>query len=283
MTPTVLALLFTSAALHAGWNLLVKGALEKLLVTWLSLLSAGVCFLPALFFVAPVAPGAWGYVMASALLEVAYFLALTSAYRLGDFTLVYPLARGGVPALLACWSVLFLGERLSGLGLLGLAVLVIGLLCVGGSALLRRHGAVHGGAVAASLLVALILSVLVAVDGRAVKQTPPFSFTLVVFLIAPLLAAPFMVRIFGIAGIARAWQRDRGRILLVGNLSLVSYALALAAYSRAPVAYAGAIREVGIVLGALAGWRFLGEELGAWRVAGAVLTFAGVLVIALAR
>lgn len=282
MTLFVLSLLFASAVLHAGWNLLLKGSEEKLLATWLSLLVGAVLFLPALPFIAPLAPGAWPYVAASSLLEVAYFLALTAAYRSGDFTVVYPLARGAVPALLACWSVLFLGERLSLGGVVGLAVLVAGLLCVGGAALVRREGPPQVGAIAWSLAVALILSVLIAVDGKAVKLTPPFSFTLMVFWIAPLLAAPFMVRVKGGAAIARVWKKERLRILAIGPLSLASYALALLAYSQSQLSYAGAIREVGIVLGALAGWRFLGESLGPWKLAGALLTFVGILVIALA-
>ena len=69
--------------------------------------------------------------MVSAVVETAYFFALINAYTLGDFSLVYPVARGTAPALLALWSALFLGERPSAFGLLGLAVLIGGLLVVG--------------------------------------------------------------------------------------------------------------------------------------------------------
>jgi drug/metabolite transporter (DMT)-like permease len=48
------------------------------------------------------------------------------------------------------------------------------------------------------------------------------------------------------------------------------------------VGYAGAVREVSIVFAALAGWRWLGEPLGRWRLAGAVMIFVGIGLVAIA-
>ena len=70
--------------------------------------------------------------------------------------------------------------------------------------------------------------------------------------------------------------------MLVGILTLVTYALVLQAYALGRVSYAGAVREVSVVFAALVGWRWLGEGFGGWRVAGALLIFAGILVIAIA-
>jgi drug/metabolite transporter (DMT)-like permease len=72
-----------------------------------------------------------------------------------------------------------------------------------------------------------------------------------------------------------------GRFLITGFLGVVAYLIALYAYSFAPVSYSGAIREVSVVLGALAGWRFLGEKLGSLRLVGAFIIFSGILIIAL--
>jgi drug/metabolite transporter (DMT)-like permease len=71
------------------------------------------------------------------------------------------------------------------------------------------------------------------------------------------------------------------RIFSIGLLTVCSYLLALFAYSIAPLSYAGAVREVSIVLGAFAGWRFLGEKMGGWRLAGAFVIFSGILIVAL--
>jgi len=63
-------------------------------------------------------------------------------------------------------------------------------------------------------------------------------------------------------------------------LGLVAYMLALFAYTIAPLSYSGAIREVSAVLGAFLGWQFLNEKMGGVRVVGAIIVFAGVMVIA---
>ena len=71
------------------------------------------------------------------------------------------------------------------------------------------------------------------------------------------------------------------RLLVIGVLTVAAYSLALWAYSFALLGYAGAIREVSVVMGAFAGWQFLGEKMGRRRVAGATVIFAGIVVIAL--
>ena len=67
---------------------------------------------------------------------------------------------------------------------------------------------------------------------------------------------------------------------LMGLLTFLAYSLVLTAYSMTQVSYAGAIREVSIVIAALAGWGLLGEGLGKVRVVGAAVVFAGILLIA---
>jgi uncharacterized membrane protein len=57
--------------------------------------------------------------------------------------------------------------------------------------------------------------------------------------------------------------------------------LVLQAYAVARVSYVGALREVSVVLAALAGWRWLKESFGAVRTIGAILIFLGMLVIAM--
>src|SRR6185436_17153766 len=134
MSLTALTLLVVAAALHTGWNLLVKRAGEKQIFTWWAMVVGTACFAPLLVFSAPLPATIWPYVLTSALVETLYYLALLRAYTIGDFSLVYPLARGAAPAFLALWAALFLGERPHASGIAGLALLLAGLLLVGGAA-----------------------------------------------------------------------------------------------------------------------------------------------------
>ncbi len=278
MPLSALALLVVAGAMHAGWNLLVKRAQRRQIFTWLSLVAGTLCFLPLLIFgAAPLPPSAWPFVVASGIVEALYFFALTRAYGLGDFSLVYPLARGAAPAPLALWATLFLGERLRPAGLVGLAIICGGLLTVSGGLHALRVGF---GAVGAALLVALCISVYSAIDGAAVQTLPPIPYTVAVLGFSALCCAPFVVWRYRVAPIAAEWRLNWPRIVAVGALNLATYMLVLTAYSRAPVAYAGAIREISIIFAALIGWRWLGEAFGRARTLGAALIFVGIVVIA---
>jgi drug/metabolite transporter (DMT)-like permease len=301
---TALILLVAAAALHTGWNLLVKRAGEKQIFTWLAMLVGTACFAPLLVFSAPLPSAIWPYVLTSALVETLYYLALLRAYSIGDFSLVYPLARGAAPAFLALWAALFLGERPHAGGIAGLTLLLAGLLLVGGAArraarrqelvalALSAGGAAAqprasllafaGSGTAAALTVACCISIYSVIDGAAVRIAPPIPYTVAVIGASALMMAPAVLARYGRQVVVAEWRANWSRIVLVGVLTLVTYALVLQAYALGRVSYAGAVREISVVFAALVGWRWLGEGFGGWRVAGALLIFAGILVIAIA-
>ena len=110
MPLTALILVISAATMHAGWNLLVKRVSEKQIFTWWALAFGTLVNLPFLA-VNAVPANVWPYALASAFVEAAYFMILIRAYGEGDFSQVYPIARGAAPAFLAVWAMLFLGER----------------------------------------------------------------------------------------------------------------------------------------------------------------------------
>lgn len=275
---TPLLVLLLAAALHAGWNLLVKQARDKQIFTWWALLTGSLLFVPVLLTGLPWPARVWPYVLASALCEAAYFAALATAYRLADFSLAYPLARGAAPLLLALWAVLWLGEHPRPGGALGLGILVLGLLIVGAVPLRGRSWT----GIAAALAVAVLISLYSVIDAAAVRFVAPLPYTALVLTLTALFITPVVLLRHDRAALLEEWRRHRPRILLVGPLILVSYGLVLFAYTRAPVGYAGAIREVSIIFAALAGWRRLDEPLGRRRLVGAVVICAGILLIAVA-
>jgi drug/metabolite transporter (DMT)-like permease len=179
------------------------------------------------------------------------------------------------------WSALFLRERLTTGGYFGLAMITGGMVIIGGTSLLQNHeNKPHLKGIAIALTVAFVISIYTLVDGTAVKGGPPLPYALFMFTLVPLLTTPFLVRRYGWDRFAHAWSEQRVSLIMAGALGVVAYLLALFAYSFAPLSYSGAIREVSVVIGAFLGWRFLGEKMGGIRVVGAVVIFAGVMVIA---
>jgi drug/metabolite transporter (DMT)-like permease len=279
---TALALLLAAAALHMGWNFLVKRAGEKQVFTWLAVVVGPLCFAPFVLRDMTFPPEIWPYLIASALVELVYYLALTYAYGKNDFSLVYPLARGAAPALIALWAVLFLGEKLTRLGILGLALLVFGLMVVGSAAWFGQRSSAPPNikGMLAALGVACCISIYSAIDGAAVRLTEPLPYIVLVMLITAAMLTPPMLMRYGRQAVVQEWRTNWLRIMMVGIATMLAYLFVLQAYRISSVSYAGAIREISVVFGALAGWFWLNERFGLLRTAGSALIFLGIVVIA---
>jgi drug/metabolite transporter (DMT)-like permease len=276
-----IALLLTSAALHALWNLLLKQSPEKYIAMGWQVIFSGIISVFALFFTGLPPRTMWLFAVISMTLEAIYFVLLSLAYSDNDFSLVYPVARGAAPALVVIWSILFLGEIPSTGGFIGIATIVCGLVIIGGTSYFQPHqGKPKLKGIVIALSIALIISIYTMVDGFAVKHGPPLSYGLSMFTLVPLLTTPFLVRHYGWKQFITAGRNQSARLILVGVLGIVAYLFALFAYSIAPVNYSEAIREVSVVMGAFAGWQFLGEKLGRIRLIGAGVIFAGIVLIA---
>lgn len=276
-----IALLLTSAALHALWNLLLKQSSEKYVAMGWQVIISGILSVFALFFTGLPPRSMWLFALISMTLEAIYFILLSFAYSNHDFSLVYPVARGAVPALVVLWSIVFLHEIPTTGGFIGIATIICGLVIIGTTGFLQPHESKpQSKGIAIALSIALVTSIYTLIDGFAVKHGPVLPYALSMFTLVPVLTTPVIVRHYGWEHFIEAWHKQSTRLVLVGFLGPVAYLFALFAYSLAPVNYSVAIREVSLVMGAFAGWQFLGEKLGKIRVLGAVVIFAGIVLIA---
>jgi len=284
MPLTALGLLLAAAIMHTTWNLLVKRAKEKQVFIWCALIAGVIIFSPLLLTSSFFSLSIWPYLISSALIEAIYYIILIRAYENGDFSLVYPMARGAAPAFLLLWTTLFLGERPRLFGLVGIALLVLGLIVVGGKNwwTLRKTSGFKKSALALALGVACCISVYTVIDGAAVHHVSPLPYTVLVIALAAVFITPAVVKHYGNRAIVEEWCANWIHIVLVGLFTLLAYMLALKAYTIARVSYAGSVREISVVFAAFVGWRWLGESFGAIRLVGAMFIFAGILVIAFA-
>lgn len=282
MSLFAIVILIVSAVLHTTWNLLIKQAEDKYIVTYWMVAFGGIFALIALFFTGLPPREMWIFAVLSVCIEVIYFTALSYAYHDNDFSLIYPVARGAAPAFLAIWSFLFLNERLTSGGTLGLILIIGGLVVIGVNALTQAHVTrVHFKGVAVALFIALLISIYSAIDGSAVKNGYALPYVMSMFALVPFVTTPLIFRQYEWARIKDSLMKQPVRVPLAGVLGVLAYLMAVFAYSIAPLSYAGAVREVSVVFGALTGWWLLNERLGAIRVIGALVIFAGILIIAL--
>lgn len=277
-----LIMLLCSALLHTTWNYLLKQSNEKYIATWWSILLGSSLLLPILLLTGFPNKQIWPLLLLSVLFETGYYILLSTAYRDHDFSLVYPIARGSAPAIIALISVLYLKEQLSYGGYIGLAIIIGGLLIIGGSNFFASRPEKPG---LKGIFIAFSMAILIAfyslIDGNAVKHTSPFPYAVMVFFLSPLLMTPVLIQKYGLKLLNEELRDHWIRILSIGLLMVGAYILVLGAYVLSPISYASAVREVSVILGAVVGWKLLGEKFGGWRLTGSVLIFCGILVIAI--
>lgn len=274
-------LLLVSAVLHTSWNLLIKQSEDKYIVTWWMVTIGGIFALVALFFTGLPPRQMWIFAMISICVEATYFVTLSYAYRDNDFSLIYPVARGAAPAFLALWSFLFLHEKLTSGGLLGLGMIIGGLLIIGINTLTQVHVTnLHFKGAAVALFIALLISIYTTIDGAALRDGFALPYVMSMFAFVPIPITPFIFREYKWERIKKTLTNQPIRVPLAGVLGVLAYLMAVFSYSIAPLSYAGSIREVSVVFGALAGWWFLKEKMGGIRLLGAFVIFVGIVVIA---
>jgi len=281
----VVLLVAGAAVAHATWNIAFKRAGSSGVgFLWLTFVVATVAFAPfgiTSLVVEGVDLLRWLPLAAiSGVLQVGYFLLLQYAYRVGDVSVVYPLARGSGPLLSVVFAIILLGERPGILALIGAAVLVTGVVVIGfaggrSGAQVNRAGVIFG------LLVGVLIAGYTLWDASAVTVggMPPLGFywgSLAVQLV--LLTVP-AVRQWG--STRQAARTQPLAVVLMGILSPLSYILILLAIQLAPVSVIAPAREVSVVLVGIAGWVLFREPNPVQRLIGAGIVLVGVALLAL--
>jgi drug/metabolite transporter (DMT)-like permease len=212
-------------------------------------------------------------------LQVGYFFLLQHAYRKGDVSVVYPLARGTGPLLSVVFAIILLGERPGIHTMIGAAVVVTGVVVIGlagsrGGSTVHRPGVVWG------LAVGVLIAVYTLWDSNAVINggMPPLGYYWAIVAAAVFLTpAAARQRATVLPTLRRHWLV----VVIVGVLSPLAYVLVLLAVQLAPVSVIAPAREVSVVLVSLAGWLWLKEPHPVQRLIGAGVVLAGVALLAI--
>lgn len=275
----VLALVLLAAFSHAVWNGWLKRSgpdfvgLAAISIGWLILAIAG------LFYVGLPEPSHWPYLLATTGVHTTYAALLVNAYRHGELSLTYPIARGSGPAIVALAAPLLLHEQLAGTDLVAVALIVAGILFIGlaggGADLHNRHAIIlsvaTGGAIATYTLI----------DAAGVRSGhSPHTYTAWLFVLTAIAQLTVSGIVHGKATLALLKPRLR-RGVAVGILSAIAYAIVLWAMTVAPAALVAAVRETSILFAALIGWALLGEKITTLRWLGVILTVIGLVVVRL--
>lgn len=277
----VIALIASAAVAHATWNLALKRASTGGAVfLWLAFLVGAILAAPIGVITIAESGTEWlPLALGSGALQIAYFYLLQHAYRKGDVSVVYPLARGTGPLLSVVFAIILLGERPGILSLIGAAVVITGVVIIG-LAGGRTGSRVHRPGVLWGLAVGVIIAVYTLWDSNAVINggMPPLGYYWAVVSGALLLTpAVLRQRAVVLPTITQHWPT----VLVVGVLSPLAYVLILFAVQLESVSIVAPAREVSVVLVSLAGWLWFKEKHPVQRIIGATIVLLGVALLAL--
>jgi phosphonate utilization associated putative membrane protein len=277
LTWPVVAAVLCAAWMHASWNALVKSSTDKAFDTALIQLLGSVVAIPLVALAGWPDRAAWPFIAISVFVHIGYYTALTGAYKHGDLGLTYPLMRGTAPLLVALSATFTLGETLSPLSWAGVLGISAGVLTLG----LSPHAFAAPKAVQFALVNAVIIAAYTVVDALGVRAGGnAIQYVTALFLLEgwPFALFVFMRRRTEVL----PYVRKRWPLALLGAIaSLGSYAIALWAMTRAPVATVAALRETSVLFAALLGMWFLKEVFTTRRLIGTCAIVGGVMALRL--
>ena len=287
-----------SAVLHLAWNVRLKTAGDPLRTATLGLLAASVAIVPLGFGVwwvgGRVALPAEGVALgvASGFVEAAYFILLSAAYRRGDLSVVYPVARGTAPLLAVVIGVGIFGERLGVAGSIGVVMLLIGFLWLqrpwraiaaarSGGAAARRAAA--DSAILFALATGVMIATYTAIDRLGTRLIDPFPYAAILWVTGSVVLVVWVAVVAG-GGLLRDGPVATRNAAIGGYLTLAAYLCILVALSVAPLSGVAPLRESATVFAAAWGSVRLGEASdrpeAVRRIGASVLIVGGALLLA---
>ena len=285
MTGLALLLVIVAAFAHSAWNYLTKKAGGGVPFIWLCAGLASAMYAPVAIGVMLVQKPVLGLknvalILLSACIHTLYFTLLEKGYRLGDLSVVYPVARGTGPVLSAVVGITVLGERPSALGIAGIVLMAIGIAAVTGDPRKIKSPEARQAVLVALLCGATVASYTV-LDKVSVSvlKTPPLVLDWGTSTGRFFILTPFVVRQWGKA--KEQWRLHKREAAGVAFLSPLAYILVLTAMVFTPVSYIAPAREISILIGAVMGAKFLSEGNIKTRLIGTTAMVAGLIALSL--
>ena len=271
---TVTFAVIAAAVTHAVWNAIAHGIKDQTLAFAFIGVGGIAIGIPLVIVAAMPRSGCWPYLLGSVVIHVFYNLLLMRCYRLGEFSQVYPLARGTSPLVVTILAAIFIHEHLALAQIAGVLVVSAGLatLVLAG----RRPGRA---AFLAAVGTGLTIAAYTTVDGVGVR----LSGSPVGYIGWLMVLESLCVPMFAVVRRRDVLLKQPKRILLAGlaagALSVLAYGLVLWAQTRGALAPIAALRETSVIFGAIIGTLIFREPFGRTRIAATVLVAAGIILL----
>ncbi len=277
MTLSVTILVLVAAFLHASWNAFVKAGDDKLLSLGLMHACSGVIGLCLLPLVPLPDPASWPYLALSAALHWGYYLFLISGYRTGDLGVVYPLARGSAPILIAITGAIIAGEHLPLLAMAGLSLACLGIISLSFENGLPARRNLKP--ILFAIGTAIWITAYTLADGLGVREAgSKLSYIFWLFVLEAVTFCPFAILMRRHTWKGYYLKNWRG-LWLSGTVAAVAYGLVIYVMSTNPMALVSALRETSVVIAVFIGGFVLKERNMLFRITAAIVVVSGIMMM----
>ncbi|MGB1252787.1 MAG: multidrug DMT transporter permease [Candidatus Promineifilaceae bacterium] len=301
MTLTAAALIITSAFMHAGWNYVSKRRSPSLAFFWIAAISGALVMTPNFWLyrqaLGQIPPAVWGWICATGVAQAIYVTGLAGAYKRGDISLAYPLARALPVLFVAVISILLgKGDQIRQVGLFGMALISIGCVILPLKSFrqikLRDY---FDGVYAMALVAAIGTTGYSLIDDQALRllrQTPTLGLSSVqiTLLFISFQVTSTAVMLSFVTWLHAPTRRELRRLLqdralvrvglLTGVVIMATYGLVLAAMGYVTnVSYVAAFRQLSIPIGAMMGLVLQNEPRFVPKLIGIGIVSIGLILV----
>jgi drug/metabolite transporter (DMT)-like permease len=277
MSLNIFIAVILAAFLHATWNAMVKNEENKYLAVTAIVLG----HVPASVFIILLTPfpsiESIPFIILSALMHNGYNWYLLSAYKFGDLTKVYPIARGTAPILVTIVSLIFLGVALSNFEVLGIFIISLGILSLsfqGAKNLKNRPAVIY------ALITGFFIMGYSITDGYGARVSNSFLSYMGWVFILNAFSFPLILKINDKSEVITKIFKEGKKIFFIGGtLSYIVYGIVVWGFTQAPIALVTALRETSIIFALLIGTLFLNEKFTLLKVIATFVIFFGVALL----
>ena len=277
MESSVFLLVIFAAILHAVWNGMVKSFEDKVVSVSAIVFGHVPIAIVVMFFLPLPTLESVPYIILSAIIHQGYQYSLISAYKIGDLTKVYPIARGTGPIVATLISIIFLGLLITKFQTLSIALICFGIIILG---IFTKSSKKNNKEVIFSLATGCFIGLYSLVDGYGARiSLSPLSFLGWSFILNAMIF-PFVLKYMGYSNVFSRVIKEAKTIFWVGGtLSYIVYGIVVWSFTKAPIPLVSALRESSIVFSILIGFFFLKEHKSFIKILSILAIFSGVALL----
>ena len=277
MSLNIFLIVILAAFLHAIWNAMVKKEDDKYFSLTAIVLGHVPISIVVIFLTPTLSFQSIPYIFASAIFLAGYEWCLLSAYRLEDYTKVYPIARGTAPVFIVILSLLLLNINISRFELIGILVISFGIIILGFQNIrtFKNYSAIVY-AVATGIFISCY-SISDGFGGRL--SNSPLNYTAWLMILNAIFFS-ILLKIMNMPRVPLKVLNEGKKIFFIGGtLSYIVYGTIVWAFTQAPVPLVAALRETSIIFALLIGTFFLKEKFTLLKVIAIFIIFFGVALL----